>query len=121
MSTKQRKLHTQAMQVPLNFSIEDETLKTFVEYALILGLVVVLVIVAFVVLGPTPSAVTTLGPSVLRPRFVDKIWRCSRGCRQRSSSRQTAWRIACRWRGRDGSHPPVDACFCGYHAAVACR
>ena len=63
MSTTQRKLHAQAIPVPLNFSIEHETFKTFVEYALILGLVVVLVIVALVLLGPTPSAITNLGPS----------------------------------------------------------
>jgi len=63
MSATPRKLHTQAIQGPVNFSIEHETLKTFVEYALILGVVVLLMIVALVLLGPTPSAITNLGQS----------------------------------------------------------
>ncbi len=63
MSTTQRQLHSQAIQPSFNFSIEHEALKTFVEYALILGLVVVLVIVALFFLGPTPSAITNLGQS----------------------------------------------------------
>ncbi len=63
MSTTQRPLHAQALQAPLNFSIEREVVKTFVEYALILGLVIAFVIVAFVLLGPTPSATINVGPS----------------------------------------------------------
>ncbi len=62
-TTTQRPLHAQAVQAPLNFSIEHEMVKTFVEYALILGLVVVFVIVALVLLGPTPAATINVGPS----------------------------------------------------------
>jgi Flp pilus assembly pilin Flp len=47
----------------LNFPIEHETLKTVVEYALILGLVIVLVIVALILLGPVPSVITNFGQS----------------------------------------------------------
>ena len=63
MPTIRRQLHTQAIQAPLNFPIEHETLKTLVEYALILGFVIGLVIVALIVLGPVPSAITNLGQS----------------------------------------------------------
>ncbi len=63
MSTTQRPLHAQAVQAPLNVSIEYEIVKTFIEYALILGLLVVFVIVAFVLLGPTPAATINVGPS----------------------------------------------------------
>ncbi len=63
MSTTQRPLHAQAVQAPLNFSIQHEMVKTFIEYALILGLVVIFVTVAFVLLGPTPSATISAGSS----------------------------------------------------------
>ncbi len=65
MPNLQRPLPTPAIQAPLNFSIEHETFKTFVEYALILGLVVVLVIVGLILLGPIPSAVTNLGSAIV--------------------------------------------------------
>ena len=63
MPTIQGEMHGQTVQPEAPFRIEHETLKTLIEYALMLGLVVVLAIVAFIVLGPTPSAVTTLGQS----------------------------------------------------------
>jgi len=61
MPTIRRQLQPQATQAPLNFPIEHETLKTFVESAFILGFVIVLVIVALIMLGPVPSAITNLG------------------------------------------------------------
>lgn len=61
MPTIQRPLPTPAIQAPVNLSIEHETFKTFVEYGLILGLVVVFVIVALILLGPTPSAISFAG------------------------------------------------------------
>ncbi len=60
-TTTQRPLHAQAVQAQLNFSIQHEMVKTFSEYALILGVVVIFVIVAFVLLGPTPSGTINAG------------------------------------------------------------
>ncbi len=62
-TTIHQRLHAQAVQAPSNFSIEHELVKTFIEYALILGLAVVFVIVALALLGPMPAATINVGPS----------------------------------------------------------
>ncbi len=63
MPTILRQPQPQAIQAPSNFPIGHETLKICVEGALILGFVIVLVLVALIMLGPVPSAITNVGLS----------------------------------------------------------
>jgi len=63
MPTVQQELPSQATHAQVTFRVEHEPLKAMAEYAVILGLVVVLVMMALMVLGPTPSAITYGGPN----------------------------------------------------------
>lgn len=63
MPSVRQRLHSPASQPQSIFPMDHGSVLTLVEYALILGLVVVLVIITLIVLGPTPSAITNVGSS----------------------------------------------------------